>query len=239
LVKGNFISPRIIKNMDLAEHYNNLYQNSIDKIKTEGCKTDPLIKSPTDNRFGITLLIRPPLLVKKRIEIFLNELKNIDNQQYYYPLSDIHITLMSIISCAHGFELKNISIPDYIQIVEESIQDVEKFMFKFKGITASTSTIMIQGFYGEILNTLRNNLRVNFQKSNLEQTIDKRYSIKTGHSTVVRFQNKLKHENNYLNVLEKYKDFDFGKFDVNRVELVFNDWYQRKEHVRTLSYFDI
>ena len=225
--------------MNLADHYDNLYQNSIDEIRTEGCETDSLIKSPTDNRFGITLLIRPPLPVKKRIEIFLNELKNIDNQQYYYPLSDIHITVMSIISCYDGFDLKNISIPNYIRIIEKSIQDVGKFRIKFKGITASTSTIMIQGFYGEILNTLRNNLRINFQKSHLEQTIDKRYSIKTGHSTVVRFQNKLEQENNYLEALEKYKDFDFGEFDVNRVELVFNDWYQRKEHVKTLNYFDI
>jgi 2'-5' RNA ligase len=225
--------------MNLADHYNNLYQNSIDEIRTEGCKIDSLIKSPTDNRFGISLLIRPPLLVKKRIEIFLNELKNIDNQQYYYPLSDIHITVMSIISCYDGFDLKNISIPNYIRIIEKSIQDVGKFRIKFKGITASTSTIMIQGFYGEILNTLRNNLRVNFQKSNLEQTIDKRYSIKTGHSTVVRFQNKLEQKSNYLDVLEKYKDFDFGEFDVNRVKLVFNDWYQRKEHVKNLNYFDI
>jgi len=225
--------------MNLADHYNNLYENSIDEIRTEGCKTDSLIKSPTDNRFGITLLIRPPLLVKKRIDIFLKELKNIDNQQYYYPLSDIHITVMSIISCADGFDLKNISIPNYIRIIENSIQDVGKFRIKFKGITASTSTIMIQGFYGEILNTLRNNLRINFQRSHLEQTIDKRYSIKTGHSTVVRFQNKLEQENNYLEALEKYKDFDFGEFEVNRVELVFNDWYQRKEHVTILSYFDI
>jgi len=225
--------------MNLADHYDKLYQNSIDEIRNRGCKTDPLIKSPTDYRFGITLLIRPPLPIKKRIEIFLKELKNIDNQQYYYPLSDIHITVMSIISCANGFELKNISIPDYIQIIEESIQDVGKFRIKFKGITASTSTIMIKGFYGEILNTLRNNLRINFQRSHLEQTIDKRYSIKTGHSTVVRFQNKLEQENNYLEALQKYKDFDFGEFEVNRVELVFNDWYQRKEHVRLLSYFDI
>jgi hypothetical protein len=131
----------------LDDHYNNLYQNSIDEIRIEG-KADPLIKSPNDNRYGITLLIRPQLLVKKRIEIFLNELKCIDNQQHDYPLSDIYITVMSIISCADGFELKNISIPHYIQIVEESIQDVGKLRIKFKGITASTSTIMIQGFYG-------------------------------------------------------------------------------------------
>jgi len=30
----------------------------------------------------------------------------------------------------------------------ESIQDVGKFRIKFKGITASKLTIMIQGFYG-------------------------------------------------------------------------------------------
>ncbi len=225
--------------MNLADHYDNLYRHSLEEIQAKGCRTDPLIKSPTDNRFGITLLIRPPLLIKKRIELFLNELKSIDNQQYYYPLPDIHITVMSIISCYDGFELKNISIPGYIRIIEKSMQDVVKFRIKFKGITASTSTIMIQGFYGETLNLLRNNLRIHFQSSPLEQTLDKRYTIKTAHSTVVRFQNKLEQENNYLDVLEKWKDYDFGEFDVNRVELVFNDWYQRKKHVRILNYFDI
>ena len=221
--------------MDLHNHYNNLYQNSIEKIKTTGCETDHLINSPTDKRFGITLIIRPPLQIKKRIQHFLDELKNIDNDLYYYPSSDIHITVMSIISCYNGFKIKKISIPDYVGIIEKSVQNIKSFTIQYKGVTASPSCIMIQGFFSDnYLKLLRNNLRNNFLHSNLEHSIDKRYAIKTAHSTVVRFQNKLAKKNKYLQVLDKYRSFDFGTFQVDDLELVGNDWYQRKEFVERL-----
>ena len=221
--------------MDLLDHYNNLYQSSIDKIKTKGCETDHLINSPIEQRFGITLLIRPPLQIKKRIQNFLEQLKNVDNEQYYYPNSDIHITVMSIISCYDGFKIKKISIPDYVGVIEKSVQNIGKFTIEYKGVTASPSCIMIQGFLNDnYLKLLRNNLRNNFLHSNLEHSIDKRYAIKTAHSTVVRFENKLAKKKEYLHVLEEYRSFDFGTFEVDNLELVFNDWYQKKEFVERL-----
>ena len=226
--------------MDLLDHYNTLYQRSIEKIKTEGCEIDHLINSPIDRRLGITLLIRPPLQIKNRIQNFLDELKNIDNEQYYYPNPDIHITIMSIISCYQGLQVKKISIRDYIEVIEESIQNIEKFSIEFKGITASPSCIMIQGFWNDkYLKLLRNNLRNNFLHSYLEHNIDKRYTIKTAHSTVVRFQKKLDKKAEYLHVLEKYRSFDFGRFQVDNLELVVNDWYQRKESVKRLHLIPI
>jgi 2'-5' RNA ligase len=223
---------------DLADHYNELYENSIKQIKLEGCETDSLINSSDDNRFGITLVIRPPLQIKNKIQSFINELKNIDINQYYYPNSDIHITIMSIISCYDGFQLDQISIQDYINLIKHNMQKIESFNIHFKGITASNSCVMIQGFMnGDSLKTFRNNLRTNFQNSKLEQTIDKRYSIQTAHSTGVRFKNVLTNKNEYLNILEKYRDFDFGEFEVDKFELVFNDWYQRKEYVKKLYQF--
>ena len=85
--------------MLLANHYNKLYNNSINTIQSKGCETDHLINGANDKRFGITLVIRPPLQVKIKIQEFLSELNKIDSSQYYYPNSDIHITVMSIISC--------------------------------------------------------------------------------------------------------------------------------------------
>lgn len=110
----------------------------------------------------------------------------------------------------------------------------------FKGITVSPSAIMIQGFVSDnFLEDLRNNLRNNFKNSGLEESMDKRYSISTAHSTVVRFRKKIKNKEKLMETLEKYRDFNFGKFTVEKYDLVFNDWYQRKQFVQQLKQFKV
>lgn len=226
--------------MNLKEHYNSLYQNAIEKIKSDNYAVDPLIDSTKDNRFGITLLIRPPDKVKNEIQKFLNELKALEANQYYYANTDIHITILSIISCYNGFKLKDINISEYNTLIKQSLLDIENIEIQFKGLTASPSCLLIQGFMkNESLNNLRNTLREKFKNSTLQQSIDKRYAIQTAHSTVVRFREKFTNKSEFLNIMEKYKSHDFGTFKVNKIELVYNDWYQRAKFVEKLSEFDI
>lgn len=226
--------------MNLIEHYNILYKESIEKIRSDTYQIDNLIDSKSDSRFGITLIIRPDNEVKNEIQAFLNELKSIEPDQYYYPDSDIHITLLSIISCQERFELSQISILDYIELIKKSIFSQKSFKIEFKGITASPSCIMIQGFLGDdTLNDIRNNLRTNFKNSNLKQTIDNRYPILTAHSTVVRFRKLLTQKNEFINVLENYRDHKFGTSTINMLEFVCNDWYQRKEFEKVLYRLNI
>jgi len=226
--------------MNLTEHYKELYKSSIRSIENEDYKTDLLIDSPADRRFGITLLIRPPENIKNRIQVFLKDLKKVDPSQYYYPNSDIHITVMSIISCYEGFQLDQISISNYIDLIKESLSGIHRFEIKLKGITASNSGIMIQGFpENDNLNNLRNNLRTKFKNSDLEQSIDKRYSLQTAHSTVVRFRTKLQNKNEFLKIIESCKIADFESFEVKEVELVFNDWYQRQRNSKLIEKFRI
>ncbi|WP_231481145.1 hypothetical protein [Sediminibacter sp. Hel_I_10] len=85
--------------MNLESHYKKLYNESISKISSDSYEIDELIDSKKDNRFGITLLIRPSIEIKEKIQNFIKEIKKIEPNQYYYPNSDIHITVMSIISC--------------------------------------------------------------------------------------------------------------------------------------------
>ena len=202
--------------MNLTEHYQELYKSSIEKIKKGEYQTDPLIDSPTDRRFGITLLIRPPQPIKENIQVFLEELKRIDPFQYYYANSDLHITVLSIISCYEGFELDQISISEYSDVVKQSFRGIEKFKIEFRGITASDSGIMIQGFpENEMLDNIRSNLSINFKSSALQQSIDKRYSIQTAHATVVRFRKELRNRNEFLAGLERFRNYNFGSFEVN------------------------
>jgi 2'-5' RNA ligase len=224
--------------MDLKQHYTALYNESIEKIVTDMYQIDNQIDSLSDHRFGITLLIRPDSQTKKNIQGFLDELKQIDPDQYYYPSSDIHITVLSIISCYDGFDLATISIPDYVAIIEKSLVGIQDTAINFQGITASPSAIMLQGFTNsESLDDLRNNLRTNFTNSGLQESIDKRYSINTAHATVARFRKEISHKEKLIAILEKYRNFDFGKFKVEKYHLVYNDWCQRKQFVKELHEF--
>jgi len=224
--------------MDLKKHYDTLYKESMEKIVADNYHIDTQIDSPSDHRFGLTLVIRPDLQTKNTIQHFLKELKAIDPDQYYYPNSDIHITVMSIISCYDGFDLASISIPDYVAIIEKSLINIRDIEINFQGVTASLSAIMLQGFTNSnSLNDLRNNLRTQFKNSGLEQSIDKRYSIQTAHSTIVRFRKPISDKEKLLAIVQKYRNFNFGKFKVDSYYLVYNDWYQREKWVKELHRF--
>lgn len=226
--------------MNLKKHYNDLYRESIRKISNNGYQIDNLIDSPLDRRFGITLIIRPPSEVKTKIQEFLDKLKTIEPNQYYYKNSDIHITVMSIISCYDGFQLKNIDVSEYVKVITQSLNCNADLEIHFKGITASPSCLMIQGFMNnKSLNIIRNNLRENFKNTTLEQSIDKRYLIQTAHATVFRFREPLNKKIKFLELIENYRNHDFGSFKVKNFELVYNDWYQKEKHVKKLFDFSL
>lgn len=226
--------------MNLTEHYNQLYKKSSKAILTEQYKLDPQINNPSDSRFGLTLLIRPSETIKANIQLFLEEIKAIEPNQYYYPDSDIHITVMGIISCYEGLTLDQINIPEYIDLIEQSLVELDQIEIEFRGLTASPSAIMIQGFpTDESLNIFRNKLRESFKNSTLEQSIDSRYTIAAAHSTVMRFQEKLENTKQLIQVAEKFRDYNFGKFQVKKLELVYNDWYQRERNTIHLADFNL
>ena len=226
--------------MNLTEHYNQLYKKSSKAILTEQYKLDPQINNPSDSRFGLTLLIRPSETIKANIQLFLEEIKAIEPNQYYYPDSDIHITVMGIISCYEGFTLDQINIPEYIDLIEQSLVELDQIEIEFRGLTASPSAIMIQGFpTDESLNIFRNKLRESFKNSTLEQSIDSRYTIAAAHSTVMRFQEKLENTKQLIQVAEKFRDYNFGKFQVKKLELVYHDWYQREGNTIHLADFNL
>ncbi len=226
--------------MNLEEHYSKLYKESIRKISSNDYEIDDLIDVDSDKRFGITLLIEPPLQVKNEIQNFLKELRNLEPNQYCYPNSDIHITILSIISCYNGFNLNKINLPDYVNVIKKCLPSVLNTEINFKGITASTSCVMVQGFMNNtVIDDIRDSLRIEFKESGLEHTIDERYTIKTAHSTVFRFKKTLDKKDDFLKLIEKYRDYDFGSFSIDNFELVYNDWYQRANHVKKLHKFGV
>ena len=229
-----------MKHPNLDAHYHQLLENSLAHIQRHGFEYDPLIDSPQDNRYGITLLIRPSKEVNESVQRFLSRVKAIEPEQHYYPDSDIHVTAMPIISCYEGFTLRQIQVEDYIDLLRGCLNDLPRFSIAFKGVTASPSCIMIKGFpLDDTLEEIRSRLRRAFKSAPLEQSLDKRYPLQTAHSTVVRFKQPVIKQEAILVQLDQFQEFDFGEFEATELELVFNDWYQRKDQVQRLFTFKL
>lgn len=225
---------------NLKNHYDYLYEKNYFEICNDNYVIDTQINSPNDLRFGLTLLIRPNETVINNIDKFLHKIEVVEPDQYYYPKSDLHLTALSIISCYPGFVLSKVPVNEFTAIIATSLKDIKSFGIEFKGITLSDSGILIKGFpENNSLERLRENLRVNFRKSHLEQSIDTRYSIMTAHITVMRFRTKLYDAKKFLTYLDQYADFDFGKTNIDCLEFVYNDWYQQENKVMKLADFMI
>lgn len=221
--------------MELLRHYDTLFTDSINEIKTNNCQIDELIDSPHDTRFGITLVIRLSSEINSAINSFLDELRVLEPHQYYYPSIDRHVTLLSIISCYEGFTPDKINITEYVSTMEKALNDKHAFDIEFKGITMSPSCVMVQGFpVDNTLNGIRENLRSVFKNTPLPQSLDQRYLLQTAHCTVLRFKKPLSQKDQFIDILNKYRDYNFGRLTVHLIEFVFNDWYQREKNSKLL-----
>lgn len=231
---------RIFKTKKLNKIYQQLWQENIPKIISGEINFDPQINNPTDTRRGVTLLFRPPESVLKNIRAFLSEATIIEPEQYSYPKTDIHLTMLSIISCEPNLKIEDLKIERYKTLLKKELNDFKSFKLKFKGITLASNSIMIQGFEaGEELNKLRNRLRTAFGNTDLYQTINKRYLLQAAHMTVIRFQSPLKNSEAFKEFLKKNQNRQFGTAEVRELELVFNDWYQREKNTSVLERFEL
>lgn len=214
--------------MNLAEHYHAMREEAISRLLTTGVEPDPLLLSGQDTRRGITLLARPPEPVTAAISRVLADVQPAAPEQYYYPAADMHLTILSIISCYPSFRLTDIDPAAYQEVVRAALAQVGPLTIRYAGLTASAGGLMVQGFpEDDALNHLRNELRAAFRRSGLRQSIDERYTLQTAHSTVLRFTSPLPHPAQLVAVLQRHEHTPIGTFQVDTLELVYNDWYQR------------
>ncbi|WP_186755348.1 2'-5' RNA ligase family protein [Echinicola salinicaeni] len=224
--------------MNLDAHYFSLAQSSLEIILNDQYEIDPHTDNIKDSRRGLTLLARPDNGAKTKIQGFISMLRDTEPEQYYYPNADLHITILSIISCYPEFSINNISITDYVKIIKKSISEIPPFQIQYKGTVLSPAGVLIKGYpEGNSLQNLRNQLRKNFKNSPLEQSLDKRYTLQTAHSTIMRFAKPLQQKARLIQLVNEFNKHDFGSFIVKDIEFVYNDWYQKSINTKKLGEF--
>lgn len=217
--------------------YDQLWTMGVEKLVQHSYVTDPYIQSANDGRRGLSLILRPSAAVIGRIDAFLELFKKMEPDQYYYKPEDFHITFLSLISCQEGFFLPNIEMEKYIAALDDLFKNKAVLTINHQGITVSDSCVMVQGFCPENLNMLRNEVREVVATYHLTETMDKRYLLRTAHSTVIRYAKKIKDPEAWLELLGKYRNEPFGFSDITHIDLVVNDWYMKRENLIVIKSF--
>ncbi len=212
--------------------YNMLWDTSFNAVSQGEIEIDDLITHPeADKRRGLTLIFRPSAEIKRAIQFFLDELRQIEPGQYYYPETDLHFTVLSLFTATVDHQREYDRLKDYQAAVEKTLQGIPPFEFQVNGLTVSKSAVLLCGYpRPDYLNVIRNSLRKNLIRSGLAQGLDKRYVLTAAHTTVMRFSSPLINPAGLAEFLLENKQKPFGKFQVDGLDLVKNDWYMAQQN---------
>ena len=218
----------------LQESYDRIWDSSKENLLNNNIEIDENLSDiPDDKRLGLTVLI--PLG-----DIFhqvIAQLREVEPDQYFYPATDTHITVIDFIGASEDFVLDNKRIDIYKQILDNVFKDSLKFNIEFKGLTASKGAVMVQGFFDDALQKLRERLREEVNKQGIE--LKERYKVGTAHSTIMRFKKKLQNPEALANKIEDMRNVDLGIFEVNKILFVLHDWYNLKEKTKILAEYEL
>ncbi len=220
--------------------YNDMWCRFATAVQQDQIKLDPYLTNlNADTRRGISALSylkHGNQATLKRINEFLQAVKALEPQQYYHPPEELHLTLLSVISCVANFQLADIDPVPYSEIFSAVIKQAEPIEICYQGVTASPDCIVIQGFpVGDGLAQLRDNLRDKLHQARVKVSFDSRYKLVTAHSTAVRFCYPLRSGQRLLKLCQQYRNYPFGTIQLRDFELVFNNWYQNLSETRVLS----
>jgi 2'-5' RNA ligase len=213
--------------------YENLWKNAMADFQANQVQLDSFLKDRgADRRRGITLVARPNQSVSTRIEFLQQHLQEHLPGQYFYKPIELHITILSPFTATDQSELFFARLGDYQKAIDQALEDAGRFSVEFRGITATSSALMVQGFpQGPELNRIRDRLRAVLGYCQLTDGLETRYHMVTAHITFMRFQDRPQNIPHLPTELGRYRTVDFGSQEFQQLQLVRNDWYMSEVEI--------
>jgi 2'-5' RNA ligase len=216
-----------IKNLEIL--YTQIHSEGIKALRSGTEAIDPYLQQQSDDqRRGMALIVNLDGLISKGYNLLVNDLKAVEPGQYYYPQTDIHMTVLDLISASPQFSMNEIMLNKVIEIIHSSVNHVAAFEIEFHGIILSNGAILIKGYYHEGLSEIRNNIRRFAALSGFD--LKERYQSISAHVTIARFKAQVENCEGFIQKIEDYRDFQVGVVRVNQMELVIHDWYNSQKN---------
>ena len=214
----------MIIRQELENFYNKILEDNREKLLQGGNIDKFLLSEKDDTRMSLALLIRIEQSISSAIINYINELKDIEPNLYYYPAQNFHITVMDILR-----GMPNRTIPDnvnnYIKCIKYCASEIKPFSIEFNGVTASDNAVLIRGYYENELEVFRTLLRQSLSNNNL--ILEERYKTSSAHITIARIRKKLNNPSQFIEHIVPFKMF--GTITIKELELTFHNWYDSKK----------
>jgi 2'-5' RNA ligase len=223
-------------NTQLQGHYATMWDSAFGAVARGDIDCDTRLAARRDLRRGLTLIARPNEALRARFNAVLDRLAGLEPNQYRYPVSDMHVTILSLFTASENSAQQLLRLADYRSAVSVALKGMKTVEIDFAGISLSRSAVLAQGFpRGPALETLRERLRVQLRDRGLNASLDQRYRLVTAHTTLFRFVAPLQDANGFAALLTSMRDEPLGSMRVDEVELVINDWYMSTNLVEQLA----
>jgi 2'-5' RNA ligase len=221
--------------------YQQLWTEAVSAFERGAPQIDPVLSGCTnDLRRGVTLAFRPAPAELIRVKKFIAQLALVAPEQYFYHPEELHVTVLSIISGTELWRREIRQLAACRAVINEVLSRHRSFQVCFRGVTASPGAVMIQGFpAGDDLEQLRDELREAFAQNGLGDRLDRRYKITSAHMTVMRFRRPAGDWKPLMKMLAENRHTDFGGTQVNRIQLLWGDWYASANVARTLQEYSL
>jgi 2'-5' RNA ligase len=225
----------------LAVHYARLWEESEPLVRGGRASLDSWLSSPAeDARRGVTLLARPAAKVVAPLSAFLDQLALLEPEQRFQPASDLHHTILSLFTATAEYAPYMARLADYLDAVSVVAASTPPFVLDVRGVTLTPGAVLAQGFpREETLATLRDKLRTELAARGLGADLDQRYRLVTAHLTLARFASPLREPERFVAALAAARHIEFGSTTVERLELVFGDWFHSAAHEQHLAEFPL
>ena len=201
--------------------------------------TDPhLDDRASDLRRGLTLVLRPAPPMRAQIAALIAQLDAIAPGQHVYRPDELHVTVLSLISASEVVRLAAISLDAYRALLNDLCARERPLSVHFMGVGASPDSIFVCGQTGgDALNALRDRLRARLVQAGLADGMERRYRSVTNHATILRYRTPPPDLPRLAAFLAAQRARDLGSFQVDTLELTFNDWYMSHDRVQVLGRF--
>jgi len=158
---------------------------------------------------NFTIVARPDGEMLLRINEVISVLKDIDPKQYYYPLDQIHLTILGNID-------KGVD-PDRIIEAMRTILPKYRVIFSLLGLGGSNGSVSIVAYPEFDLSSLRRELREFIESEGERYDTGLPHGEHVGWINIMRYSSKTSQE--FLDKLPEMKDIGLGKMFPRTIEL--------------------
>jgi 2'-5' RNA ligase len=218
-----------------TELYESIRERDLACLRSGAVELDRVLAAGLpDSRRGISLVM-PASRIAPGYEGLVARFAAVDPAQYYYPRSDLHITIFDFTQAREGCVADPGLEASFREISRAALASFAGFAVELRGVVFNRAAGIVKGFDRDRLLGLRQRIRKELVARGIRN--DERYESGSAHITFARFRQPPADPAALCEAAEAAREIELGHVDAGEVELVEHDWYNSPASRRLLERF--